>query len=182
MPVVVAPLIGFSLGVLFAWAARAELSRTGTGATSRALVVVSLFGLLVYAPACGYLSANFPDWSFAYLFDAEKRSPASDMAIVLVDAVSAPLGFLLLARAAATGRTAALARAAAIPALFGSLFSLALLGRLRVYATYAQFHGDFGTSPTTGSPLGWALLWMGAVAVGGALWTLHVLRRFSEAD
>lgn len=182
MPVVAAPLFGFSFGVVFAWAATAEIARAGGSVTSRTLLLVVLFGLLVYGPACAYLAAFFPDWSYAYFFDVEKRPPALDAALVLVDAGSAPTGFVLLARAASAGRTPVLARYAAVPAFVAAAFLLLLLGRLRVYGTYAQFHGDFGTTPATGSAVGWAVLWMSAVALGAAAWTVHVLRRFSEPE
>lgn len=180
MPVVAGPLFGFSLGVVFAWAATAEIARAGGAVTSRALLVVGLFGVLVYAPACAYLVAFFPDWSYAYLFDAQKRPPIFDAALVLIDASSAPAGFLLLARPAAHGRMPTLARGAAVPALIATAFVLSMLSRLRVYGTYAQFHGDFGTTPASGGPVGWAVLWLSAVAVGAAAWTVLVLRRFSE--
>lgn len=181
MPVVAAPLFGFSLGVLFAWAAAGDLSRSSGGVKSRSLVVVGAFALLVYAPACAYFPAFFPDWAYAYFSDSGKRSPAADMALLLLDASSSPLGFLAFSRSAASGRTAELARGAAIPALIAAVFLFAFIGRLRIHATYAEFHGDFGTSPTSGGPIGWALVWMPSVVAGAAAWTFYVLRRFGDA-
>ena len=57
---------------------------------------------------------------------------------------------------------------------------VAMLPRLRLFASYAQFHGDFGTEPLTGSPVGYALLWMTAVVAGAVAWTIHVLRRLAS--
>jgi hypothetical protein len=180
MPVVAAPLLGFALGVVFAWAGSEELARLGGGAASRSLVVAGLFGVLIYAPACGYFPAFFPDWSYAYFLDAERRPVALDLALVIVDAASAPLGLGLFSRSAAARRTSLLARGAAVPSAVAAVFLLAMLPRLRVFATYAQFHGDFGTEPLAGSPAGYALIWMTAVVVAAAAWTIHVLRRLAE--
>jgi hypothetical protein len=180
VPVAIAPLIGIALGALFAWAGTEELSRVGGSVTSRALVVAGLFGLLVYAPACGYFEAFFPVWSYAYLLDAQKRPVALDLALVIADGLSVPLGLSMFARSAAARRTAALARGVAVPSLIASLALIAMLPRLRIFGTYAEFHGDFGTEPLTGSPAGYALIWMVGIVSVTAAFTLRVLRRLSE--
>ena len=176
MLVLAAPLFGLSLGVAFAWAGAEELARTGGSTTSRSLVVGTLFGLLVYAPACGYFQAFFPDWSYAYFLDVERRPVALDLALVLVDGLSVPLGLALSSGAAGARHASTLARAAAVPSVIAFLSVVATLPRLRIFATYAEFHGDFGTEPLTGSPVGYALIWMTAVVAGSALWTLRTLR------
>lgn len=180
MPVVAAPLFGFALGVVYAWAAAADLAREGGTASARSLLIVAMFGALVYAPACGYLSAFFPDWSYAYLVDSEKRPVALDMALLLLDAASAPVGFLSLSKSAAARKSGSVARGALGPALLAVFMILAALGRLRVYATYAQYHGDFGGEPATGSAVGWAVLWMASIVVCASAWTIHLLRRLEE--
>jgi len=180
MPVAVAPLLGIALGALFAWAGMDELSRVGGGVTSRSLVVAALFGSMVFAPACGYFEAFFPDWSYAYLIDGQRRPVALDLALLIVDGLSVPLGLMLFAASAAARRTASLARGVAIPAFAASLFLLAMLPRLRVFATYAEFHGDFGTEPLTGSPVGYALIWMASIVAACAAWTIRALRTLAE--
>ncbi|HEX4338028.1 MAG TPA: hypothetical protein VH062_19095 [Polyangiaceae bacterium] len=180
MPVAVVPLVGIALGALFAWAGMEELSRVGGSSGSRALVVSALFGAFVFAPACGYFQAFFPDWSYAYWLDALERPVAIDLALVVVDAVSVPLGLALFARSAASRRTGALARGIAIPSFVAGLALIAMLPRLRIVGTYAEFHGDFGTEPLTGSPVGYALIWMIGIVAAAATWTLQVLRRLSE--
>jgi hypothetical protein len=180
MPVAVAPLVGIALGVLFAWAGMEELARVGGGAGSKALVVAALFGTFVFAPACGYFQAFFPDWSYAYWLDTQQRPIALDLALVVVDGVSVPLGLSLFAKSAASRRTPALARGIAIPSFVAGLSLLAMLPRLRIFGTYAEFHGDFGTEPLTGSPVGYALIWMIGIVAGAVMWTLQVLRRLSE--
>jgi hypothetical protein len=180
MPVAVAPLVGIALGALFAWAGMEELSRIGGAVTSRSLVVGALFGVVVFAPACGYFEAFFPDWSYAYVLDAQRRPVALDLGLVLVDGLSVPFGLMLFAPSAAARRTAALARGIAIPSFAACLFLLAMLPRLRVFATYAEFHGDFGTEPLTGSPIGYALIWMTSVVAAAAAWTIRALRTLGE--
>jgi hypothetical protein len=182
MPVVAAPLFGFALGVAFAWAGSEEIARLGGAVTSRALVVAVLYGALVYAPACGYFEAFFPDWSYAYFLDAATRPVAVDLGLLLVNGASVPLGLVVFSRPAAARRSAALARGAAIPAAAAALLVVAMLPRLRIFATFAQFHGDFGTEALTGSPVGYALIWMTAVVAGAGAWTIRVLRRLTEPD
>lgn len=180
MPVAVAPLVGIALGALFAWAGMEELARVGGSASSRTLVVAGLFGVLVYAPACGFFQAFFPDWSYAYWLDAQQRPVALDLALVIADAGSVPFGLALFAKSAASRRTAALARGVAIPSFIAALALLAMSPRLRIFGTYAEFHGDFGTEPLTGSPVGYALIWMLGIVAAAAAWTLKVLRQLSE--
>lgn len=177
MPALAAPLFGLSLGVLFAWAGAEEIARASGNAVSRSSVVAALFGAFVFAPACGFFQAFFPDWSFAYVVDAEHRGLALDQALVLVNAASVPLGLLACARSAAARRVATLTRAGAIPAALAVILLLAFSARLRVVSTYAQFHGDFGTEPLTGSPVAWGLLWMAVILAAAVAWTVHVLRR-----
>jgi hypothetical protein len=181
MPAIVAPLYGFALGVLYARAASEELARTRGAVGSRALPVAGLFGVLVYGPACAYFIAFFPDWSYGYFVDAEHRPVALDMAAVLLASLSPVIGFSALSRSAASRRGTVLTRSLAAPSLAATAFVLLLLPRLRLYATHAQFHGDFGTEPLVGSPVGYALVWMALVVTAAAAWTVQLLRRFAEA-
>jgi hypothetical protein len=182
MLVVAAPLLGLALGAAFAWASSEELSRGAGVTSSRSLVVSALFGFLVHAPACGYFQAFFPDWSYAYFVDAAHRPAVLDLVLVLVDALSVPVGFVLLSGSAATGHTSTIARAVAAPVIVTLVLLALSLSRLRVFATYAEFHGDFGTEPLSGSPVGYALIWMTSVDAGAAAWTLRALRRLSATD
>ncbi len=166
------------LGVAFAWAAADELARTaGSGVTSRSMVVVSLFGLLVFSPIAAYFLAFAPDWSYAYLVDPQRLPSAVDLTLVLLDVASVPLGFALAARRASQRRLGSLVRLATAPALGALLILVAGFQRLAVQGSYAQFHGDFGTHSVAGSPLGYSLLWMAAVLAASVLWTARSLRR-----
>jgi hypothetical protein len=153
MPAPTAPLIGFVLGIAFAWAAADELGRAASsGTTSRSLVVVTLFSLLVFAPVSAYFLA------------------------------CVPAGFAIAARRASSRRLGPLVQIAALPTLAVGIFLLVASPRLAVSASYAQFHGDFGTRSLAGSPLGYALLWMGLVLFGAVAWTSRSLRRLSRRN
>jgi hypothetical protein len=176
-----APLLGFVLGIAFAWAASDELARSsGSGATSRSLVLVTLFSLLCFAPIIAYFLAFAPDWSYAYLIDTQRLPSAVDLGLALLSVASVPSGFALAARASGAKRLGSLLRLAAFPALLAVVFLLACLPRLGVHATYAQYHGDFGTRSVAGSPLGYALLWMAFVLTASIAWTARYLRMIAS--
>jgi hypothetical protein len=167
------------LGVVFAWTAAEELARSsGRSTSSRSLVAVALFGILVYAPACAVLLAFGPDWSLAYVVNSQTVPSLATSVLVLLDAASAPVGFALVARHAAERRLGFLLRVAAAPAILAVLGPMVALSRLSVEATYVQFHGDFGARSVAGSPLGFALLWTVAVLVAAVGWTLRCIRGF----
>lgn len=180
VPAPAAPFFGFLLGAAFAWVAAEELARDG-GVGSRSLTVVALFGLLVYAPISGYLLAFAPDWSYGYVVDSQRLPSAVDTAWVLLDAASVPAGFARAARHARVKRSGPIMRLVALPAAVALGLVLATLPRLSVHASYAQYHGDFGTRPVSGSPLGFALLAMTLILLVGASVTVIWLRRSSRA-
>ena len=181
MPAPVAPLLGFALGALFAWAAGDELSRSpGSAVMSRCLLLVAIFSIVVFAPVTAYFVSFAADWSFAYLVDTERIPGAVDLALVLVTVASVPLGFTVAARSPSVGRVGRLARVAGAPALLSAAFLIVAGPRLALHASYAQFHGDFGVSSVAGSPLGYALLWMDGVLLAGVLLTARAIRRIGE--
>jgi hypothetical protein len=177
MPGPLAPLIGFSLGVVFAWAASEELHRSAAAAIgSRALVVIALFAGLVFAPVAAYFLAFETDWAFAYVIDARRLPSAVHLALALCDVASVPVGFVLAAPRARARKLLPLLLLGLLPSLLVLGCVVAAAPRLATQATYAQFHGNFGTRSVAGSPLGYALLWMNGVLVLGVAWTLRELR------
>jgi hypothetical protein len=168
------------LGAAFAWFSMEELSRLGGSVGTRSLAIVTLFGILVYAPATAYFLAFSPDWTYAYWIDSQKVPDAFPLGVALSSAASVPFGFAASARSAAANRPSAIGRFAAVPAILASASVLVAVRRLGIYATYAQYHGDFGTESVAGSPLGYALLWMVAVVAGAAAWTAGLRRDITD--
>ena len=183
MPAPLAPLIGFALGVAFAWWAREELAKSalGAGIGSRALVVVALFATLVFAPVGAYFLAFEADWSYAYFIDTRRIPSALQLALVLVDAASVPVGFVVAASFAKRNKLIPLLIMGGAPIVFTLSCLAATTSRLGIQASYAQYHGDFGTRPVSGSSLGWALLWMDALLALGAAWTARQVQRLVRA-
>jgi hypothetical protein len=180
VPAPIAPLVGFLLGMALAWTAAGDPSRASTTAPpGRALVIVTLYSFLVFAPASGYFLAFAPDWSYAYAVDSSRLSSAVDLAVVLLNVGSVPAGFTLAFRRIRERGPGQLLRLASPPLLAAVVFLVVALPRLSVHATYAQFHGDFGVRSVAGSPLGYALLWMDAILALGAVFTGRALRQLS---
>jgi hypothetical protein len=176
-----APLVGFSLGVLFAWMARQELVRAApAGLVSRSLSIVALYAVLIFGPACAYFLVLEPDWAGAYLFDAGRRARLVSVAGTLLALASVPLGFVVAAPAARAQRAASVARLGVVAALGALALVLGFFPRLAVRATYAEYHGDFGTEPTAHSALGWGLSWVSLVLLGSTAYVAAVLGRGSR--
>lgn len=182
MPAFVAPLLAFVLGLAFAWSASEELASDPTSVLgSRSLVVATLFSVLVFAPAAGYFVAFHGDWAFAFLVDTRRLPSAVILALVLIDAVMVPIGFVVGAPLARQRRLKKLLSVAAIPSFVALMLMLILSHRLGSSATYAQFHGDFGVRSVAGTPLGYALVWMNGVLATAVALTVRQLRKLSVA-
>ena len=167
MPAFAGPLLGFSIGAL--------LARWGRGARGlNGALPLLLLGVLVVAPACAYPLLFFPDWAFAYLIDSRSIPSALVLALLLVDAAAPAAGFVLARRALSrealgedpAAHAAALALAI-LPAGTAIVISVALAPRLATEGTFAMVRGQFGTAPLWKSPLGYALVWIGACVAAG---------------
>jgi hypothetical protein len=176
----IAPLVGLVLGLFFAWAAKPAHAGSTLEYSSRPLLLVVLFSLLVFAPICSYFLAFAPDWSYAYLVASERLPSTVDLTLVLLNAASVPAGFLGGAHHVRARPAGSVIRVASVPALLSLLFVAVTIRRLGVEASYAQYHGDFGTRPLAGSPLGYSVLWMLVVLSGATAWTAHHLKRMAE--
>jgi len=146
----------------------------------RSLVLITLFATIVFAPIAAYFLAFEADWSYAYFIDTRRIPSALQLALVLVDAASVPVGFVVAASYARSRKLVPLFTLGTSPALFALACVAVAAGRLGIQASYAQFHGDFGTRPVAGSSLGYALLWMDTLLVAGAVWTTRQLQRLTR--
>jgi len=182
VPAPFAPLLGFALGIAFAWWAREELapSQASGGLGSRSLVIATLFATIVFAPINAYFLAFEADWSYAYFVDTRRIPSALQLALVLLDAASVPVGFVVAAAYAKSRKLVSLLTLAA-PVVAVMVVGLgAAAGRLGIQASYAQYHGDFGTRSIAGSSLGYALLWMDTLLVLGVAWTSRHVQRLGR--
>ena len=176
MPALISPLVGFAFGVLFARAADEELARsTGTPWGTRSLAMVVLFAFLNFGPASGYFLTYATDWSFAYLVDARHLPSALLLLFWLVDIASVPCGFLLAAPRARQRRLSALLPLGVAPLTAALLFVGVFSRRLSLYGSYAQVTRTAGAAPLSGSPTGYAVLWLNFCLVAAAAWTVREL-------
>jgi hypothetical protein len=181
VPVLVALPLGLTLGAMLVWPLRTNLRRAAShDGFSHGLGVAALFSLFVFAPVGGYFMTFEPDWSLAYLLDTAQTSPALLPALLMLELVSVPAGFLLGATALRRGDESALLRCL----LAGSLTAVGVLmlgaRRFAVHGSYAQYHGDFGTQPLAGSALGYAVLLLGFWLAAGLIFALWNLRRLDR--
>jgi hypothetical protein len=172
-----APLTGFALGALFAWLSREDLVRGAPAMLAvRSLVVVVAYALLVFGPAAAYFLVFESAWASAYLLDIGSHARAFDVLFAVLAPASVVSGFVVTGHAIRRHRPAAALRIGAPSALLALAVTLLLFPRLSVQATYAQYHGDFGTRPVAGTPLGWALVWFGAIVLLATLYVASALR------
>jgi hypothetical protein len=183
MPIVFAPFVGLLLGSALAWAASSELvTSEGPVALARSFGVVVAFASFVALPVVGYFAAFHGDWSYLYLVSSRRVPSAIDLVLVLVAAGTVVGGFWVAALPLRKRRLAPLLALMAAPALCLAVALPLSLRRLAVSATFAQFHGDFGTEPIGASVLGKGVLLMGFMLALGVGWTVNSLARMgSEA-
>lgn len=176
MPVLFAPLVGFLLGVAFAWAGWAELARDdGPLVASRPFAVVVAFALLVFTPVVGYFALFHGDWAYLYAVPWHDVPSAIDFALVLASGGIVVLGFVAATPLVRRRKLSVVTTLAVVPgSIVIALFSL-FARRMSVSATYAQFHGEFGTEPLTSSALGRGVLLMGVLLAAGVAWSVRAL-------
>jgi hypothetical protein len=177
MPLPFALPVGLLMGLTLAWFARAELARSDVSLIlTRPFLATIGLAALIFGPVVGYFTAFHADWAYLYLVRPSRIPSAVDLVLVMLAAAQIPLGFVIAAPWAIAKRSARVLKvtvALAAPLLMGCVvFSR----RLQVAATFAQFHGAYGTSALGGTPLGRGILlsWV-ALALGFA-WSFHVVR------
>jgi hypothetical protein len=177
VPALIAPFVGFSLGVVLAWAAGRELSHhSGPLWAARSFVVAMLYAGLVYGPAAGYFVSFETDWAFDYLIDGARTSPALVVAAVLLDMTSVVAGFAVASRAARKRRMFALLPLVTVPNAIAAILIGLLARRLSVHGTTAEYRRDFGLEAFAGSAAAYAVLFFGACLLLGTTFTVRQLR------
>jgi hypothetical protein len=177
MPAPLAPLVGFALGVLFAWAGGEEISRaSGSLLGTKSLAIVVLFAFLVYGPFSGYFVTYATDWSFAYTVDGHRLPSALLLLLVLVNIAAVPIGFAIAGSRVRARRKIALLPMLTVPLALSAIFVAAFSRKLSLYGTYGQVARGFGVTPLAGSPVGYAILWFDACLLLAGAWTVRELR------
>lgn len=174
MPLPLAPLVAFIVGVFLAWRSRAEMNHE-EGVWNSQTLAVALYAALVFAPAAGYFALFAPDWSFAYVIDGRHVPSAISLAIVLVSASAVVGGFITSRRALERHAPNELVWLAGCPMALVVVAIAALHNRVGISATYEQFVRDFGCEPIFTSRLGFAVAWMNGIIVAGASLTARWL-------
>ncbi len=183
VPILLAPLAGFFLGVTFAWLARVELGRVDAPVVAtRPFNVVVGFAGLVYGPLVGYFVVFHGDWTYGYMTPWRRVPSAVDLAVVLFAGATVLFGMAASAHAARARRLEVVAWLGVVPALFSAGLLAWGAKRLAVSATYAQYHGGFGVLPIASSALGRGVLLMAVVLAAGIAWTVRALARGQDAD
>jgi hypothetical protein len=169
-------LIGWSLGVGFAWCASEELRQHPSTLNTQTAWVVVLYSLLVYAPAAAYLISFHGDWSLSYWVQSGLL-PRGALTLLIAICTGAPfVGLLVGGRYARARRGLPLLYLGAAPLAVCMLGALLSLPRLLVSASTVQYRDDFGTRSIAGSPLGYAVLGMAVVVGLASVWTANALR------
>lgn len=176
MPIVLAPLVSFLLGVVFAWVAREDLLRPGRARSS--LVRVSAFAAFVLAPVVAYTPTFHGDWSYLYLVSSDRVPSAVDLLLVALSVASCLVGHGAALRAV-TGRRLDRVVWLALSAFLALALATALTSRrLAVVGSTAQYRSTFGLVALAQSRLarGLALSWVAIfAALGiGAWWSRRV--------
>jgi hypothetical protein len=183
MPALLAPLVGFSLGVLFSWAAAEELARSaGPLAGGRSFAIVVLFAFLIFGPFAGYFLTFTTDWSLAYLVDGRRVPSALLLIAVIGDIAAVPVGFAVGATWARQRRFVSLLPLGTVPLALCAVFVAVLSRRLGVTGTYAQVTRGLGAAPLAGSPVGYAVLWFNVCLLAGVTWTVRELRAIGASQ
>ena len=168
VPAFSALLVGFALGAGLFWSAGAQLRRPIRPVAAQALSIAMLLGLLSYAPAVAFLINAEPDWAYAYLIPAQSLPRWLGPWLVLLSGLSVPVGFGQALRAS-RGRPAVARRWFWLPLALALAPLIACAPRLRVAATFEQFHGDFGARALLEGPLGYLLGWL-VLTLAAATW------------
>ena len=178
MPIPLAPLVGWLLGLALAWVARADRGwEESPLITSRPFAVSAAFAGLVYAPIVAYYAAFHRDWTYLYAVPGRTIPSAVDLALVLLASASIPLGLAAGARVVRAHTMRPLVKLGAGPFAIALVLVAVFARRLAVSGSYAQFHQHVGTEPIATSALGRGVL-AAAIALSAAtLLSIRALKK-----
>lgn len=177
MPAPFAILVAFVLGATLAWFARVELARSEAPLVlARPFTIAWGLAAFVFAPVVGYFVAFHGDWAYLYLVEFRRVPSAVDLLLVVLATVQIPIGFAIAAPLARSKQSSRLLVLVAILLAVLTVASVVALRRLGTSASFAQYHGKFGTTPIGRSPLGRTVLLAWAVLTAAYAWAVHAVR------
>jgi hypothetical protein len=168
--------VALVLGASLAWLARIELARSEVPLLLARPFLVSLsFAACVVAPVVGYFVALHGDWAYVYVVPAARIPSAVDLVLVVAAASLVPIGFAIAAPFAIARRGPTLLRAGGIALIVILALAALTAKRLRVSASYAQYHGGFGWVPLAKTSLGRGVLLSWVALLAAYAWCARVL-------
>lgn len=177
MPLPLAFPVAWLIGLSLAWTARAELARSDVPLVlARPFLVAAAFGAIVFAPVVGYFAALHGDWAYLYAVRWSRVPSAIDLVLVALAAAQVPLAFAVATPWAVAKRGTLVLQVSAVIAFALVIGCAVAFRRLASSATYAQYHGGFGTAPIGKGTLGRGVLSSWIALLAGWGWGLHVLR------
>lgn len=178
VPLLLALPVAWLIGLSLAWSARAELARSEAPLVlARPFLVAAAFGAIVLGPVVGYFVALHGDWAYLYLVRWSRVPSAIDLVFVTFISAQVPLAFAATASWAAAKRGPLFVRVSAAVLFVAVVLCAVFFRRLAASATYAQFHGGFGTAAIGKSSLGRGVLSSWTALLAGWGWAIHVLRK-----
>lgn len=160
--------LAFATGLAAALAGRAELKVSPRHALlTRSFAAFAIFDVLVLVPACAYFYVFHGDWFLLYSYDVQDIPSAIALVGFVLLGLLAVLGFGLSAALVRTAREAWAGALLAITSVAALATPLAVLDRLSVVGTHAQYRGNFGLEPFEGGPLLSGALAMGTILALG---------------
>lgn len=176
MPLVSLPLFGFALGAGLSWVSLGRLTASVRSLHAQALLVLVLLGTTAFAPAAALLAGAAPAWLLGYWIEPGSLGPWSLPLWTLANAASVPAGFAVASRFN-TGARSAIRNWMVGLCLAVSILPLAVFAeRTGVYASFAQFQGDFGVQSLVGGALGYLCMWCGLGVLGATWWARRCLK------
>jgi hypothetical protein len=168
--------VALVLGASLAWLARVELARSEVPLVlARPFLVALSFAAFVFAPVVAYFVALHGDWAYVYVVPSARIPSAVDLLLVIVAGSLVPIGFAVAAPFAIARKGPTLLRASGVVLVVILALAAVTAKRLRVSASYAQYHGGFGWAPLAKTSLGRGVLLGWFALLAAYAWCARVL-------
>jgi len=166
-------LIGFSVGIAAALAARADLCLSPRPALlSKACMAYGVFVVFILLPISIYFYAFHGDWALLYVVDSRNIPSAFALLCFLMEGLIGLGGFLLGAVWVRSQHEGWAFGAASFTALLALAVVFIGWSRLSQVGSYEQYHGQYGLQAYGGGTVFQGTLTMGLVLLLGTVYLL----------